>query len=318
MGRTALWRQGTCLGGVAPPPRTLEVLSGLEGWVAGPHDNASYPAGAQRSLGPGAVLRKHFDLYANLRPAKAFPGTHPIAPDIDLVICRENTEGLYADRNTFQGGGEFMPTADVAVLHGIFTRPAIERISHTALSLARERRGLVSVVHKANVLKMTSGFFLDVFAQVAGDYPDVRTNDYHVDAMTAHLLRDSSRFDVIVTENMFGDILSDLSGELAGSLGVAPSLNTSDHQAMAQAVHGAAPDISGKDIANPTATILSAAMLLDWLGKRNDDLCAVEASAAVGAAVREVLRHGCSTPDLGGDASTTEFTQAVMEVLRTR
>ena len=174
------------------------------------------------------------------------------------MIARENTEGFYADRNTYAGTGEFMPTADVAICLGVFTRPAVERIARTAFELARRRRNKLTIVHKANVLQLSSGLFKRVCLEVAEGYPDVEVDDFHIDAMTVHLLRRAADFDVVVAENMFGDILSDMAGELAGSLGIAPSINASDDRCMAQASHGSAPDIAGKGLANPIAMILSA------------------------------------------------------------
>jgi 3-isopropylmalate dehydrogenase len=224
---------------------------------------------------------------------------------------RENTEGFYADRNTFAGTGEFMPTPDVAIMHGIITRAATERIAHTAFQLAQSRSKQLTIVHKANVLKMTTGLFRDVCREVALQYPDVSVNDFHIDAMTVHLVRRAPDFDVIVTENMFGDILSDLSAELAGSLGIAPSVNSSLTQAMAQAAHGSAPDIAGRDIANPIAMILSAAMLMEWLGGRHDDDRLGQAAQLIRTAVDTTVAAGTATGDLGGSASTSGFAAAV-------
>jgi len=296
----------------AIPPSTVEALAGLDGWLLGPHDSAAYPEPFRSQLNPSGSLRKHFDLYANIRPARAFEGGTAIAPATDLVIVRENTEGFYADRNTYAGTGEYMPTADVAITMGVFTRPAIERIARTAFELARRRRSKVTIVHKANVLQLSSGLFKRVCLEVAERYPDVAVDDFHIDAMTVHLLRRASSFDVVVAENMFGDILSDMAGELAGSLGIAPSINASDDRCMAQASHGSAPDIAGKGLANPIAMMLSAGMLLDWLGTRHDDPRAVDAALRVEAGVREAVRGGVSTRDLGGQASTDEFTDAVV------
>jgi 3-isopropylmalate dehydrogenase len=298
--------------GSAIPAATTAALADLDGWLLGPHDSAAYPEPFRSQLNPSGSLRKHFDLYANIRPARAFEGGTAIAPDTDLVIVRENTEGFYADRNTFAGTGEFMPTADVAITMGVFTRPAIERIARTAFELARRRRSKVTIVHKANVLQLSSGLFKRVCLEVAERYPDVAVDDFHIDAMTVHLLRRASSFDVVVAENMFGDILSDMAGELAGSLGIAPSINASDDRCMAQASHGSAPDIAGRGLANPIAMILSAGMLLDWLGTRHDDPRAVDAALRVEAGVREAVRGGVSTRDLGGQASTDEFTDAVV------
>jgi 3-isopropylmalate dehydrogenase len=297
--------------GSALPATTLAELAGLDGWLLGPHDSASYPEPYRSQLNPSGTIRKHFDLFANLRPAKAFEGARAVVPGIDLVVVRENTEGFYADRSTYRGTGEFMPTADVAIAMGIFTRPAIERIARVAFELARRRRGHVTVVHKANVLRTTTGFFLDICREVAADHPDVRLDDFHIDAMTVHLVRRAEAFDVLVTENMFGDILSDLAGELAGSLGIAPSINASQDRAMAQAAHGSAPDLAGRDLANPTAMISSGAMLLDWLGTRYDDPAVRAAAVLINQGLAATVRSGTRTPDLGGTAGTVEFAKAV-------
>jgi 3-isopropylmalate dehydrogenase len=299
--------------GSAIPPATLEALAGLDGWLLGPHDSAAYPEPFRSQLNPSGTIRKHFDLYANIRPARGLEGGTAIAPDTDLVIVRENTEGFYADRNTFAGTGEFMPTADVAICHGVFTRPAVERIARTAFELARRRRKRLTIVHKANVLQLSSGLFKRVCLEVAEGYPDVEVDDFHIDAVTVHLLRRASAFDVVVAENMFGDILSDLAGELAGSLGIAPSINASDDRCMAQASHGSAPDIAGRGLADPIAMMLSAGMLLDWLGTRHGDRRAADAAERVEGGVRATVRSGVSTRDLGGTASTAEFTAAVVE-----
>ncbi|WP_280344720.1 isocitrate/isopropylmalate dehydrogenase family protein [Nocardia neocaledoniensis] len=291
------------------PEQTLAALDELDAWILGPHDNASYPA--ELRVAPGGAIRKRLGLYANIRPAAAFAGVRASAPDIDLVIVRENSEGFYADRNMFAGSGEFRPTADVAMAVAVITRQACERIAHQALRLARGRRKRVTVVHKANVLPMTTGLFRDVCYEVAAQYPDVRVDDEHVDAMAAHLVRTPGDYDVIVTENLFGDILSDLAGELAGSLGMAASLNCSDTKAMAQAVHGAAPGLAGRNRANPAALQLSAAMLLRWLAVREGDSALHDAGERITRAVAATLAAGTATADLGGLASTSEFTEQV-------
>jgi 3-isopropylmalate dehydrogenase len=312
LGASAIEEHGSAL-----PASTTAALADLDGWLLGPHDSAAYPEPFRSQLNPSGAIRKHFDLYANIRPARGFEGGRAIAPDTDLVIMRENTEGFYADRNTYAGTGEFMPSADVAVCLGIFTRPAIERIARAAFELARRRRRKVTIVHKANVLQLSSGLFKRVCLEVAVGYPDVAVDDFHIDAMTVHLLRQASAFDVVVAENMFGDILSDMAGELAGSLGIAPSINASDDRCMAQASHGSAPDIAGRGLANPIAMILSAGMLLDWLGTRHGDPRALDAAVRVESGVRAAVRGGVSTRDLGGQASTEEFTDAVVERIAT-
>jgi 3-isopropylmalate dehydrogenase len=299
--------------GSAIPPATMEALAGMDGWLLGPHDSAAYPEPFRSQLNPSGAIRKHFDLYANIRPARGFEGGKAIAPDTDLVIVRENTEGFYADRNTYAGTGEFMPSADVAICLGVFTRPAIERIARAAFELARRRRNKLTIVHKANVLQLSSGLFKRVCLEVARGYPDIELDDFHIDAMTVHLLRRASSFDVVVAENMFGDILSDMAGELAGSLGIAPSINASDDRCMAQASHGSAPDIAGKGLANPIAMVLSSGMLLDWLGTRYGDARTADAAVRIEEGVRAAVRGGVSTRDLGGTASIDEFTDAVVE-----
>lgn len=302
--------------GAAVPDVTLAELPRHDLWIVGPHDNASYPESHRTgAIAPGGLLRKHFGLNANLRPARALPGVPATAPGIDVLIVRENSEGLYADRNMAVGSGEFQPTADVALAVGLITRGACEAIAHEAFRAARDRRRHVTIVHKANVLRLTTGLFRDVCYEIAAHYPDVTVDDQHVDAMAALLVRRPADFDVLVTENLFGDILSDLAGELAGSLGLAPSLNCSARHAMAQAVHGAAPDIAGSGRANPIAMISSVAMALRWYGRRTGDDAVAGAGEAIRAAVETALAAGVRTADLGGGASTGRCTASILDVI---
>jgi 3-isopropylmalate dehydrogenase len=208
---------------------------------------------------------------------------------MDLVVVRENTEGFYADRNMVVGSGEFKPTEDTALAIRKITRKGSLRIARAAFDLARRRRKKVTVVHKANVLRTTDGFFLQCVAEVAADYPDVTLDDSIVDAMTARLIRTPDAFDVVCTTNMFGDILSDEAAELAGGLGLAGALNAGDDHAIAQATHGSAPDIQGKGIANPVALMLSSGMLLDWLGARNERQDLKDAWPVLHAAIEKAL-----------------------------
>jgi 3-isopropylmalate dehydrogenase len=300
----------------AVPRGTLDALAETDGWLLGPHDSAAYPEPFCSQLNPSGRIRKHFDLYANVRPAKAFEGGNAVVAGTDLVIMRENTEGFYADRSTYRGTGEFMPTPDTAIALGIVTRRGCERIAREAFEWASRRRQRVSIVHKANVLKLTTGLFRDVCREVAQEYPQVSVDDYHIDAMTVHLVRRANVFDVVVTENMFGDILSDLAGELAGSLGIAPSLNASQDRAMAQAAHGSAPDIAGQDRANPIAMMLSTAMLLDWLGARHRDEAVTRAGSLIERGVQDTVAHGISTADMGGSAGCREFAEAVAATIK--
>lgn len=301
--------------GVATPESTVEALGKCDGWILGPHDCASYPEAERNKRNPSGELRHRFDLYANIRPARAYPGLPAVSPRMDLVVVRENTEGFYTDRNMAWGVGEVMPTPDVALTLGKFTRHASERIARTAFTLALQRRKRVAIVHKANVIQKAYGLFLDTCRAVGKEFPGVAVEDYHIDAMTAHLVRRGADFDVVLTTNMFGDILSDLTGELTGSLGMAPSINAGTGRAMAQAGHGSAPDIAGKGIANPVGLILSAAMLLSWLAEQRPDPAAREAGQAIERAVAAALAGGPRTQDLGGTATTKEFTAGLLRHL---
>ncbi|WP_068672424.1 isocitrate/isopropylmalate dehydrogenase family protein [Oceanobacillus sp. Castelsardo] len=300
------------------PSTTKEALAKLDGWIMGPHDSASYPDKFKEIRNPSGELRHTFDLYANIRPTKSLPGVKGLVENADLVIYRENTEGFYPDRNMYLGVGEWQITPDVAVSTGVFTRKAITRIAKAAFEVAMSRRKKVTIVHKANVIKLGTGMFKDICLEVAKDYPDVQVDDFHIDAMTMHLVRNIHHFDVIVTENMFGDILSDLAGELAGSLGLAPSINTNNHQVMAQAAHGSAPNIAGQNKANPVGIILSTVMLLQWLASHHQDDRLIEIANRVEQSIFSVMSKGIKTVDLTGKESTASFTEAVINEIEGR
>jgi 3-isopropylmalate dehydrogenase len=307
LGRVAIDTSGT-----AVPADALTLLESCHGVVLGPVDHASYPRHPDgRRQNPSGELRKHFDLYANVRPARTIPGLPSLATNTDLVVVRENTEGFYSDRNMFRGYVEFRPTEDVALSVGVFTRARVERVVRYALELAASRRGKLTVVHKANVLPETTGMYLEAVRRIGPEFPLVEIEDEHVDAMAALLVRRPETYDVIVTENLFGDILSDLTAQLSGSLGLAGSLNAGPGYAMAQAAHGSAPDIAGRDWANPCSLISSLTMLLNWLASCTPATALASAARAVDDAVDAVLVH-TRTRDLGGSASTTEFAQAVL------
>ncbi|MED4072081.1 isocitrate/isopropylmalate dehydrogenase family protein [Priestia endophytica] len=295
------------------PEFTTNALKDTHGWILGPHDSAAYPLEHKVKLNPSGALRHTLDLFANIRPAKAMPGIKSVVGEADLIIFRENTEGFYADRNMFAGHGEWQITEDVVVTSGVFTRKAVERIAHAAFKMAMKRRKKVTIVHKANVLRLSTGLFLNVCREVAKQYPEVTVDDYHIDAMAAHLVRRAKDFDVIVTENMYGDILSDLAGELVGSLGLAPSINANATVAMAQAAHGSAPDIAGLNIGNPTGMMLSTVMLMEWLAERHNDNNLEEIGKLVEQSLYQSLKDGIKTKDLGGNASTSEFAKAISE-----
>lgn len=247
-------------------------------------------------------LRKELNVYANIRPIKSYKGVNCIRDDINFVIVRENTEGLYSQVE--------YGDCDKMIAERHITRNASERISKAAFNLCIKRgESKVTCVHKSNVLKKTDGVFKESFYKIAKDYPQITTEDYYVDAMAMYLLTQPQNFDVIVSSNLFGDILSDESAGLVGGLGLAPSGNIGDHNGLFEPVHGSAPDIAGKHIANPCSMILSASMMLDYLGEW-------EISNDIKSAVEKVIAD-CKirTPDLGGDACTMDVTKAIVKEL---
>jgi 3-isopropylmalate dehydrogenase len=266
-------------------------------------------------INPSKFFRKSLDLYANIRPAKTFPGCGTAHKPLDLVVVRENTEGFYADRNIESGGSEMLITPDVVVSLRRITRLCCERIARSAFELAMTRRKHVTVVHKANVLRLGDGMFIDSCRLIGQEFPEVQIEEIIVDAMMAHVVRTPERYDVLVTTNMFGDILSDLTAELSGSLGMAGSINAGDHYAMAQAAHGSAPDIAGKNLANPFSQVWSVAMLLNWYGQRKNMPQFVTAAQVMETAMAEAIAAGESTTDIGGKLGTKETGQAFLERL---
>lgn len=304
--------------GVTVSEATFAEAAGADGVILGPVSTAGYPPVAEGGLNPSAEFRRRFDLYANIRPSRTRPGVPSLAASMDLVIVRENTEGFYADRTMHQGSGEFMPTPDLALAVRKITRQGSERVGRAAAGLAAGRRRKLTIVTKSNVLKMSDGLFRNAVQSAARDEADVEIEEILVDAMASLLVREPERFDVIVTTNMFGDILSNQAAELAGGLGVAGSLNAGDACAIAQAAHGSAPDIAGRGRANPTALVLSTAMLIGWLARRDGDEGAMVAAHALEQAVDAALgRPQGRTIDLGGSASTQDAADAIAKALDT-
>jgi 3-isopropylmalate dehydrogenase len=302
--------------GTTLPDGILERAREVDGTILGPISHMDYPDRDKGGVNISAAFRVKLDLYANVRPARTRPGVPHRGGDMDLVIVREATEGMYPDRNMFLGKGEFMPTEDVALSLRKITRPACRRIARWAFELARTRRRKVAAIHKANNFIVTDGLFLDEVRRVAQDYPDVAVEELIVDATAALLVRTPERFDVIVSTNFYCDILSDLASELAGGLGLAASVNANETMCVAQAQHGSAPDIAGQDRANPTSLILSAGMLLDWLGARHGRAQFAEAARALSEAVDACLADPARrTADLGGRLGTAAFAAAVAAAL---
>jgi 3-isopropylmalate dehydrogenase len=287
--------------GVPLPESSLKTIRGSDACLKAPV--------GQTAADVIVKLRQILDLYANIRPAKSLPNVPSLKPGIDMVIVRENTEDLYK-------GQEFEFDGGVTALRTI-TRFASERIAKYAFELAEQRGGArkVVAVHKSNVLRKSDGLFAQVCKEVSKAHPKVSFSEMLVDSAAMNLIRDPLSFDVIVTTNLYGDILSDEAAQLVGGLGVVPSANIGTDFALFEPVHGSAPDIAGKDIANPVAMILTSAMMLEWLSKtRRDERCSAGASA-IRSAVNKVLETSTRTPDLGGKASTMQVAEAVAKAL---
>lgn len=314
IGLAALAATGTTLA-----PDILTRIREVDGVILGPVSHYDYPPRAEGGINPSAELRTVFNLYSNVRPCRSRPDLSILRHPMDIVIVRENTEGFYSDRNMFAGTAEFMPDEDSAFSIRKITAKASSAVARTAFELASQRSKKVTAVHKANVVKLSDGLFLREVRKVAAEFPDVELEELIVDATAALLIRRPQTFDVLVTTNMFGDILSDEASELSGSLGLGGAINAGDDVCVAQAQHGSAPDIAGQNVANPTSLILSAAMLLDWLGRRHDSAAFVDAAKAVHAAVDSVLdQPQRRTRDIGGTADTDTFTDAVVHALDVR
>lgn len=294
------------LNGATVTPALLDKVRAADGLMLGPMATYEFKDESKGEINPSKFFRKSLDLYANIRPARTYPGMPARLGEFDLVVVRENTEGFYSDRNIESGSSEMLITSDVVISLRRITRLCCERIARSAFELAMTRGKHVTIVHKANVLKLGDGMFIDICHQVGREFTEVRIDDFIVDAMMAHVVRAPQRFDVIVTTNMFGDILSDLTAELSGSLGLGGSLNAGYDHAMGQAAHGSAPDIAGQNIANPFSLILSAGMLLSWYGQRKGVQSFLDASAAIEKTAFAAVAAKEATRDAGGMLGTQE------------
>jgi 3-isopropylmalate dehydrogenase len=296
------------------PPETLAALGAMDGLVLGPIGHAAYPKDRPECVNPHPILRKHFDLFANLRPARSLPPLPSLHDGIDVLVVRENNEGFQPDRNMVAGSGEFQPNDDSSFSIRVITRRQSKRIAHAAFTAARQRNGKkrVTAIHKRTVFKLTDGMFMSAVENVAEEYPDIVLEDYQVDTFAMHLVMRPQEFDVILCPNLFGDILSDQAAGLVGGLGMAPGLSAGDDRAMAQATHGSAPDIAGQGIANPYAMIVSGQMLLEWLSTRHEAPGLARAAERIDRAIGQTIAEGRHlTPDIGGTASTHEMGDAI-------
>ena len=277
--------------GTALPDETLDIIRNADACLFG--------AAGETAADVIVKIRQEMKMFANLRPVKAYPNTKSLSDNIDFMIVRENTEGLYI-------AGEESFTDEGAVARRIITREAEERIIDYAFKYAKENgKSKVTGVHKANVLKKSDGLFKEIFYEVAERYPDIATEDFYVDATAMYLITQPENFEVIVTTNLFGDILSDEGAGLVGGLGLIPSANIGEDGALFEPVHGSAPDIAGQNKANPIAMMLSAVMMLRYLGEN-------EAADRFDAAILKVLNDAnILTGDLGGSATTMELAEEV-------
>ena len=255
------------------------------------------------------VLRRMLDLYANIRPAKSYPHMPALRDDIDMVIVRENTEDLYTGKEFSLGNS--------SVALRIISEKASKRIAKYAFETAKQRDSMrkVTCVHKSNVMRVTDGMFAKACTDVSKDYPDIAFEEMYVDACAMNLIRQPDQFDVVVTTNLFGDILSDESSQVVGGLGMAPAANIGDGFALFEPVHGAAFDIADQNIANPSSFLLSIKMMLDWLGNKHGDSRCIEVGQKLESTIFDLVKTGVKTRDIGGDKSTTEFTKQITDNL---
>jgi isopropylmalate/isohomocitrate dehydrogenase-like protein len=282
------------------PEETIALLKQTDACLKGPMTTPETP-GAPVSA--AVKIRKMFNLYANVRPCRTYPNVDSLKPNIDLVVVRENTEGMYS-------GIEFQVAPGEAVALRIITKKASLHVAEFAFKLAAKRKKHLTYAHKANILRITGGIFKDAVKAVAPKYPDVTIDDVHIDAITMHLIKKPETFDVIVTTNLFGDVISDEAAQVTGSLGLAAGANMGETYGMFEPVHGSAPKYTGQNRVNPTATIMAGAMMLDYLGEK-------EAAAKIENAVIKVLTEGkVRTKDLGGSSTTNEMSDVIASKVR--
>ncbi len=304
-------KRGHELHGHTMPQETVAALEKLDGFLCGPIGHAAYPRNDPTWIMP--PLRKRLDLYASIKPVKSYPNIPSVHKNVDIVFLREVTEGMQSSDTVVAGVGEFRPNDDITIASRVITRKGSSRVAREAFEIARMRpRKTVTSVHKEPVYRLACGMFAEECRKLAKDYPDVKLNEVLVDGFAMKLVMNPQQFDVVVTTNQFGDILTDEGAGVVGGLGLAPGLCVGERQALAQATHGSAPDIAGKGSANPYALIMSGQMLFDWLGRKRGEPRATQAAQLIDAAVDKVIAEAKHlTADLGGKASTTQMGDAI-------
>jgi 3-isopropylmalate dehydrogenase len=308
-------RKGHESHGHTMPAVTVEALAHVDGWLQGPIGHNAYPRNDPTWINP--PLRKKFELFASVKPVKSYPNLPSLHKDVDIVFLREVTEGMQSGSVVFAGTGEFRPNDEVSIGMRVVTRKGANRVARAAFEIARTRpRKKVTAVHKEPVFRLVCGMFAEECRKVAKEFPDCTLEEVLVDGMAMKLVMRPQQFDVVVTTNQFGDILTDEGAGLVGGLGLAPGLCIGERQAMAQATHGSAPDIAGQNIANPYSMIMSGKMLLEWLGRRRGEQRAVDAAQRIETAVERVIAEAKHlTRDLGGAAGTTEMGAAIVAAI---
>jgi 3-isopropylmalate dehydrogenase len=308
-------RLGHDLHGHTMPEVTVRALEQVDGYLCGPIGHGAYPRNDPTWIMP--PLRKRLDLFASIKPVKSYPNIASLHKDVDIVFLREVTEGLQSSDTVVAGNGEFQPNDEIAVGTRVTTRKGANRVAREAFEIARTRpRKKVTALHKEPVYRLVCGMFAQECRKVAAEYPGVTYDEVLIDGFAMKVVMKPQAYDVVVTTNQFGDIVTDLGAGLVGGLGLAPGLCVGTRQAMAQATHGSAPDIAGKNIANPYALIMSGQMLLEWLGRSRAEPKAIAAAELITAAMERVIAGQQQlTPDLGGRASTSGMGDAVVAAL---
>ena len=311
-----LGKKGHELHGHTMPDYTVEKLKETDGFISGPIGHNAYPRNDPTWIMP--PVRKRFDMYANVKPVKSYPNLPSIHKDVDIVFFRETTEGMQASGTVVAGSGEFRPNDEISIGHRVVTRKGASRVAREAFEVARLRkRKKVTAVHKEPVYRLVCGMFAEECRKMAKNYPDVELEEVLVDGFAMKLVMKPQQYDVVVTTNQFGDILTDEGAGLVGGLGLAPGLVIGERYAMAQATHGSAPDIAGKNIANPYAMIMSGKLLFEWLGRKKNEPKALQAAKFMDSGMDMVIAEAkFLTGDLGGKAKTSEMGDAVVAAVR--